>query len=350
MQRLRQEEGAVAVLVAILAVVLFGFGALVIDVGALYYERRELQNGADAAAFAVAESCAGGDCGDFETDAELFADSNAHDQRSRVQPGEVCGSTAVGLPACANPPADLVGSGYVRVTTRTEASDGSTLVPPVLARVLKPEYAGKEVAASATVVWGAPGGAEAELALTFSQCEYDKLTKDADGNTVYAEAPFDEQDKPLERTIYFHDTSEASSCPAGPSGADLPGGFGWLDADDDCRATIENGWASEDPGASTSQDCKAALSALLNQTVVVPIFNDTNNLSGTNGGYHIWTYVGFVLTGYRFPGTSYPTGSAAPCASQQTCIRGYFVEVVAPSVAPVTDGPDQGVRVVQLIS
>ncbi len=350
MQRLN-DDGAVAVLVAILAVVLFGFGALVIDVGALYAERRALQNGADAAAFAVAESCAGGDCGPYQADAELFADGNAGDGFSRVAPGEVCGTVEAGLPACANPPGDLIGSGYVRVTTRTEEPDGSQLVPPFLATVLDPGYEGTEVTATATVVWGSPGGIDSELAITFSQCEYDKLTQDADGNTIYATEPYDPL---LERTIYFHDTTEAGSCPSGPSGADNPGGFGWLDSDGDCQATVENGWTSADTGASASKDCKAALEALLGKVVLIPVFDYMNSADGTNTGYHIHSYVGFVLTGWNFPGTKQPsayrTTTPNPCSPSQTCLAGFFVEVVASASGPVTDGPDQGVRVVQLIS
>ena len=56
--------GAVAIMVALLAVVIFGIAAYVIDISALYQERRELQNGADAAALAIARDCAMGDCGD----------------------------------------------------------------------------------------------------------------------------------------------------------------------------------------------------------------------------------------------------------------------------------------------
>ena len=56
------DRGAVLVWVALMLVVLLGIGALVIDVGALYAERRQLQNGADAAALAVAADCAEGDC------------------------------------------------------------------------------------------------------------------------------------------------------------------------------------------------------------------------------------------------------------------------------------------------
>jgi Flp pilus assembly protein TadG len=56
----RDERGVVAVIVAILlgAGVLTGMVALVLDVGQIYQERAELQNGADAAALGVAKSCA----------------------------------------------------------------------------------------------------------------------------------------------------------------------------------------------------------------------------------------------------------------------------------------------------
>lgn len=348
MRRMSNDDGAVAVMVAALAVALFGFGALVVDVGALYSERRQLQNGADAGALAVGQACAGGDCGPFLADARVFANGNSLDQFSRVEEGEVCGTTP--LPACAEPPGDLPGNGYVQVTSRTLTQDGTTLVPPFLARVIVPDYGGTDVGARATVVWGAAGGVDAELAITFSQCEYERLTKDADGNTVYATAPYD---KALERTIFFHDTTEASKCPAGPSGADLPGGFGWLDAaDSTCSATVEDGWAGDDTGADADKACKEALKALLGKTVLIPVFDDVNGLSGTNGEYHIWNYVGFVLTGWRFPGTTQPSAYSSatpnPCKPSQTCLTGFFVEVV--TSGPVSDGPDQGVRVVQLFS
>ena len=57
-ERLRSERGATAVLVGILLVPLVGCLAIALDVGALYVERGQLQNGADAAALAVAQECA----------------------------------------------------------------------------------------------------------------------------------------------------------------------------------------------------------------------------------------------------------------------------------------------------
>src|SRR4051794_5378472 len=144
MRRLTGDEGAVAIIVALLAVVLLGFGALVVDVGALYSERRELQSGADASALAIAADCAAGACGAVDQTSSQYADANSSDHVSGVE--EVCGS-GPGLTACAIPPPTTPGSGYVRVTTRTEQADGSNLVPPFLARVIVPGYEGTEVRA-----------------------------------------------------------------------------------------------------------------------------------------------------------------------------------------------------------
>jgi Flp pilus assembly protein TadG len=56
----RGEQGAVAIIVAIMLVVLMGAVALAVDVGGLYLKRRELVNGADAAALSAARTCARG--------------------------------------------------------------------------------------------------------------------------------------------------------------------------------------------------------------------------------------------------------------------------------------------------
>jgi Flp pilus assembly protein TadG len=55
-----KQEGAVAVIVAILLVVLMAAVALAVDAGGLYLRRRELVNGADAAALSAARTCARG--------------------------------------------------------------------------------------------------------------------------------------------------------------------------------------------------------------------------------------------------------------------------------------------------
>lgn len=51
-RRAANDEGAVAVLVAVLMVALLGFAAIVVDAGAVYAQRRQMQTAADAAALA----------------------------------------------------------------------------------------------------------------------------------------------------------------------------------------------------------------------------------------------------------------------------------------------------------
>ena len=63
MRRLSDDRGSVVVIIVVFVVVLFGIGAVVVDVASQYHKRRTLQNGADAAALAVAQMCAAGDCG-----------------------------------------------------------------------------------------------------------------------------------------------------------------------------------------------------------------------------------------------------------------------------------------------
>lgn len=57
MRRVTDDRGAVAIVVALTMTALLGMAALAIDVGLLLVEHRALQNGADAAALAVAHDC-----------------------------------------------------------------------------------------------------------------------------------------------------------------------------------------------------------------------------------------------------------------------------------------------------
>jgi Flp pilus assembly protein TadG len=56
--QLTEQEGAVAILVAILLVVLLAAVAMSVDAGGLYLRRRALVNGSDSAALAAARTCA----------------------------------------------------------------------------------------------------------------------------------------------------------------------------------------------------------------------------------------------------------------------------------------------------
>ncbi|MGH9188683.1 MAG: pilus assembly protein TadG-related protein, partial [Acidimicrobiales bacterium] len=120
----RDQGGAIGYMTALLIVPVLGMGALVLDIGAVVQERRELQNGADAAALAVAKDCAGGDCGSFNDLADEYADANADDADSNID--EVCGD-GPGVGACSEPPELPDGvEGYVKVVDSTfETSSGT---------------------------------------------------------------------------------------------------------------------------------------------------------------------------------------------------------------------------------
>jgi Flp pilus assembly protein TadG len=366
MRRLTNERGAVAVIVALLMVVLLGFGALVIDTGAVFQERRELQNGADAAALAIAADCALGDCSDYDATAAQYADDNADDGMSAVDDVTF--------------PTDRT----VQVVTSTDEGDGNFEISYKLASVLSDDFTGKHVTASATAVWGAPRRAPA-LPLTIGQCEYDSHT-DADA------------DDPV--VIYFHDgnpNNTNASCPNDPDPAnqDLPGGFGWLETeeDDNCFPTFEVGTAVGDNGNSqpSTQTCTEEQFAQIlednDYEIAVPIYtsvericgpggsaaaydlgdvelisyepanngngnggnpNTTTTTSGgstttttsnpgggggggggNNGCENTYTLAGFGafhLTGYHLSGSQWTWGDS--CTGDERCIAGYFTEFI----------------------
>ena len=167
----RDERGVVAVLVGlVIGGVLLGLGALVIDVGQLYEERAQLQNGADAAALAVAKSCILSSCTTSSalSTAGTYANENASDGRRkeavagvRLWAGDsltACGASTGAMTACPSPPAS--GTSYVDVNTSTKTSGGGTVIAPVFAKELlgNGSYTGTKVLACAQVQWGAAAG------------------------------------------------------------------------------------------------------------------------------------------------------------------------------------------------
>lgn len=385
MQRLRRtdDDGAIAVIVAVLLVVFTGLGVIVLDVGSLYAERRQLQNAADAAALAVVVDCPSPTQCDTSTAATGlaggYANANSNDDVTTVT--EVCGQGA-NLLACS--PASPAGpwdcrtlpssgplstAAYVQVRTQTLRSDGSSLMPPIFGRVLDPSYSGTEVRACARVSWGGPGGLTSAIPLTISNCEFENLVGSPPSNFATPAPPYPPYpDASHEHVMYFHDTTEAAanSCPAGPSGSDDPisGGFGWLESTD-CEATSDTsnpaGWDAS-PGTSPGSDCKAnQLDDLIGEVVYIPIYDGTNGLSGANGKYYMKGFAAFVLTGYYLGGSykepsivSSSPGGDFPCANlptegSQRCISGFFLADLADLPPGATiGGPDLGLTVFQM--
>lgn len=295
MQRLRagrrDERGAVVVFLAGFSIAMVGMAALVVDVGSLLDEKRQLQNGADAAALAVAQSCALGSCN--STLATKLADDNSRDQRSDAVVGAVIGK-------------------QVSVTTSTSAG-GSTILPYSFAQILT-GVKGRTVHASATGAWDSIGAATA-VPLAISPCDKSQLSIGV-ATVINLGAGF-------------------APCP----GRDTSGAFGWLAQS--CQApmvvdTIANG----SPGKSGPKDC---LTSLQGTVVLVPIY-DTVTGTGSGARYHITGFAALRLTGWIFPSDA---STPRPACGSTPCIAGTFLNYVTNTTTG--GGADFGVSRVFLL-
>ncbi len=354
----RDERGAVAVLVAILlgAGVLTGMLALVIDVGQIYQERAELQNGADAAALGVAKSCAFGAC--TPGVAGQLADGNASAITGRTEGVQVvCGSGSLGscpastgsLASC--PPQPPTGTSFVDVYTETSMPSGSTLLPPVFAQTLlgNSGYQGTTIHACAQAEWGAPSVATT-VALTISACEWDQATE---RGAVFASPPPYSQDplpSPGFDQVLTQNPGNGTGCATEPAGADGPATFGWAQAAaGNCTLPVTRPTIPESAGAFVTAACLTALqNAQQNQIpILVPVYVSLNTAADA---YELDGFADFVVTGYNLaPGFAEPDwlNPANTCTGTNYCLTGYFVRGVIPSTGSFA-GPTLGAFVIDL--
>jgi Flp pilus assembly protein TadG len=308
-RRAADERGATAVIVALLMVPMLGFTALAVDVGSVYAERARLQVAADAAALAVAQDCARGNCGDMQGTASTLVAANENG-------------------AAAAPP--VLSSSPLSVTVTGDKPTRHWFAPVL-------GIDATNVTATATVAWGTPGAGTAVLPLTFSWCEWNAQTGGGmpSGTTV--------------RTIQFTKSS-ATGC-TGPSHLVVPGGFAYVDTDaGTCQASsaiaqiMISDTGNTPPGSCSNAD----FASWLGQTVLLPLF-DSSGSSGSNAWYRVYGYAAFKLTGYFFGGQF--SSSAKPCSGNARCIAGYFVRFVDESdrFTYTTTGPDLGADILRLI-
>jgi hypothetical protein len=347
----RDERGVVGVLVAVFigAGVLTGMCALVIDVGQIYQERAELQNGADAAALGVAKSCALGACASGV--ANQLADGNASNLTGGTEGvSVVCGSGSLGsCPAstgsitdCPPPPED--GTNFVDVYTATQMASGSTLLPPVFARTLAGNsgYQGTTVHACAQAEWGAPSGATVD-ALTISACEWDQATQQG---TVYAPSP----PATSADQVLTLNPDNRSGCATEPNGAAGPGIFSWTqDPNGNCTLPVSTGSTFRVRG-SMSPSCQAVLqNSQQNQIpILVPVYV---SIDGDFDEFSLQGFADFVVTGYNLASGSYAADWLNPANScpqgPDDCITGYFVQGIIPATGSI-GGTYLGASVIDL--
>ena len=95
----RREDGAVAVIVALMLVVFVAMVAVAVDTGGLYLRRRELVNGSDAAAMSAGRTCARGGADDRFAAPEAAADYQVR-ENGRITGFEVEGTNIVNMTTC----------------------------------------------------------------------------------------------------------------------------------------------------------------------------------------------------------------------------------------------------------
>jgi Flp pilus assembly protein TadG len=276
---LRGERGASAVLVAILILPLVGVAGLAVDVGVLYVERSQLQNGADAAALAVAANCAKRAC-PVATDTSIaasFATENANDRAVTVAEQEI----------------DLTAR-TVTIKVTTLKPDGTTSIASNFAAAAGVEDSVTTVSATATAQWGEGSPI---LPLALSECEF-TITGAADGESHW---------------IRYDTNKECKKNPAEPPAT---GQFGWLTVNGsplECAATIDpSGFVGSRPGNGGSPNdvvgpgekvCDSTFTAdLAGTSVYIPLADNSNGLTGTNLEWHVTQYGKFTLLGWNFSG------------------------------------------------
>jgi Flp pilus assembly protein TadG len=351
------ERGAVGVIVAALLGfgVLTGMGAMVVDVGQLYQERAELQNGSDAAALGVAKSCVLGACDSAV--AGTYADANA----SKLTGGSagvslVCGS-GIGLPLCPGTPGGLTTcpapttSNYVDVFTSTQTASGSTLLPPVFARAMlgNSSYSGDNVVACSQAAWGAPSSANV-IALTIPACQWDQATQQ--GTAFAPPPPYPPNPVPApsaDQALTFQvGGNGGAGCATEPAGADGPGTISLVNhARGNCHATVGPPSFSGRPRTSFSLSCELILQAAQqNQTpLLMPIYVSANS----SFNFTLQGFAEFVVTGYNLPGAfrSDWLNPANNCSGNNYCVNGYFTLGVVPFTGSL-NGTNLGASVIEL--
>ena len=275
------ERGAVSVIVAILLVTLLGFAAIAVDVGVIYSERAQLQNGADASAIALAQKCAKDatdvNCSTTSALAGSLANQNALDGMSKVYSIELDKTTR-----------------KVSVTTSAKESGGAdNSVSLFLADVLG--IPSKAVGARASAIWGSPVAGRTAFPLAFSVCQ----VKDNIGGSL--------------QLLQEHGKNANVDCNYGPSGAAVEGGYGWLVQDaGQCGGTIDLAVSEggSDPGNNAPGNCSTELSRWASEmtagrkvVVLLPVFN---KVTGTGSGaiYGLVSFAAFEVTGWKFSGNA----------------------------------------------
>lgn len=309
MTRTRSERGQVLVLTVIAMTVLLGMTAFVLDVGAWFHSKRQLQASADAAALAGAQALPD-DPGTANSQALAYANKNG---------GGVLGAD-------------------ITITSTYQANDtiavgGKKTEPGFFSRILGVDSV--DVRARAKAIVGPPVQA-LHVAPMVVDCNH-ALIKNCNGK---GSPKFG-----IPTTLDYD-----------PLGA--PGAFGMLNLEGDNGTPgssdeaawilrgfdkyLDLGMYKSDPGAKfDSQQIDGALDQRIGSELLFPVYRTLTG-QGQNAQYDIIGWIGFHLTGYDAQGTN-------------ATLEGYFTRFIAQGILASKGGSGGGapasfgVKVIQLI-
>jgi hypothetical protein len=268
------EQGAVAVIVAILLVSLFGFVAFALDTGNTWQTRRHLITATDSASLAAAREFALGNDGCAGTD-DAYVELNF--PGSSVETCERGGSGS---------------TGYVTVGATHDVEWN-------FARIFG--LNGKTVRSSTTAAWSIPAGLTGLRPLG--------LCSETPALQTWLNYPTGPTG-PSGTIRIFYNKELPDQC-----GDTAPGNWGVQDfnggsnSNNETRSWMANGydgmvfkntWSPGNTGAF-SNSLNSELSDLVDQTFLLPIFDDVSG-NGSNAQFHIIDFVGVKLIGYRATG------------------------------------------------
>ena len=269
----RDERGAVAVIVAICLVVIFGFAAYAVDAGRAWTSRRHLVTAADAGALAGAKGYAEGTNGCASAGSSVVAN---HDTAK--------------MTTC-NPKAVDTTHGYVTVQAQA-----------TLDYVFAPIFGqkSKDVTATTTARWGIPRSVAGLR--PFGLCiEANQQLKDWLAHPVGT--------SPVDRIPFGKD--QPSACGSAPGNWGVVDFDGGANSNNDTKTWTLSGYpgsvsvgdtVSGDTGAfSNSLDAGLSYLEASGGTFALPVF-DTVAQPGANAKMHIVAFVLVKLVGYRVTG------------------------------------------------
>ncbi|WP_170233550.1 pilus assembly protein TadG-related protein [Ornithinimicrobium humiphilum] len=301
--RADREKGAVAIVVALVMTLLLLCLGIAIDLGASYWKRQELQNGADAAALALAQGVAPGACVPDSVTATSWVQGNVRN--------------------------DVIATGTATCLAVNKVSVRAATVQqhwflPIMGR------GSSDIAADATVMWGVPIAGEASLPIAISECSFlhrvDGVDVPIDGNiTIWMDHPSDP----------FGDACHE---------AYPDGGFGWLKTvGGKCAARIDiaadgtGGVGYSKTGTPQPDECQPDNSfkraVLSGEPVLIPIF-DVAPGGGNGAPISISRFAAFILRGYDIHNKlgAYPASGICgtkPSSELKSCLYGEFVEYLS---------------------